>query len=55
MLIVLVIFIVIFIHDFCIINEDLSYTGGFEFVSIFVMVCHFYDAFLWHLCQKGSA
>ena len=34
------IFIVIFINDFCIINEDLSYIGGFESASVFVMLCH---------------
>ena len=32
------IFNVDFIYDFSIINEDLSNIGGFEFVSVFVML-----------------
>ena len=33
-------FTVVFICDFCIIDKDLSRIGGFEFVCIFVKICH---------------
>ena len=32
------VFIVVFMYDFCIVNKDLSYIRGFEFVSDFVML-----------------
>ena len=50
-------FLLKFIYDFCIINEDLSYIGGFDFVSVFVMLCHymlFYGTYIWEVVRKET-
>ena len=50
-------FLLLFSYDFCIVNWDLSYIWGFEFVSVFVMICYcmvFYGTYVRKVVGKAT-